>query len=102
MAQNRKRFIVRTKLDGTDLYLEEFDTYMSPIGYSVHYIGKPRRGFGDPILTEHKEEAMRFTENKAKAARKRAEKAYANIECATEKNNRLIFDVEELPSVGRQ
>ena len=100
MAQDRKRFIVRTKMDGTELYLKEFDTYFSPLGYWC-YKEKVTKDC-TPVLTEHRDEAMRFTENKAKAAKKRAEKAYGNIECMTEKGNRLHFDVEELPKVGRK
>lgn len=103
MAQDRKRFIVRTKLDGTDMFVSGFDTYISAYDYFLPIIGgKPSKNFGDPTLTEKIGEALRLTENKAKAARKRAEKAYANIECTTQKESRLKFEVVELTNTGRK
>lgn len=102
MAQDRKRFIVRTKLDGTDMFVSGFDTYISAYDYFLPFISKPSRNFGDPTLTEKIEEALLLTENKAKAARKRAEKAYADIECRTEKDCHLHFEVVELPNMGRR
>lgn len=107
MAQDRKRFIVRTELDDSELFIEGFDTHLSAFDFFSPFagkplIGKPTRNFGDPVLTEKISGALRLTENKAKAARKRAEKAYANIECTTEKKSRLKFEVVELTNTGRK
>ena len=107
MAQDRKRFIIRTELDGSELFIEGFDTHLSAFDFFSPFagkplIGKPTRNFGEPVLTEHISDALRLTENKAKAARKRAEKAYADIECTTEKGCRLHFEVVELQNTGRR
>lgn len=102
MSQDRKRFIVRTKLDGTDMFVSGFNIYISAYDYFLSIIGKPSKNFGDPTLTEKIGEALRLTENKAKAAMNRAEKAYADIECTTEKDCHLHFEVVELPNMGRR
>ena len=72
------------------------------MGSGQYLIGEFTRDFGDPILTAKISEALRMTENKAKAARKRAEKAYADIECTTEKGCHLHFEVVELQNTGRR
>lgn len=102
MAQDRKRFIIRTELEGSELFIEGFDTHLSAFEYFSPLIGKPTRNFGEPVLTEKISDALRLTESKAKAARKRAEKAYANIECTTEKGCHLHFEVVELQNTGRR
>ena len=104
MAQDRKRFIVRTKLDGTDLFVSAFVTHISEDSFFLHPIigGQPTKNFGNATLTEKIGEALRLTENKAKAAMKRAEKAYADIECTTEKGGHLHFEVVELQNTGRR
>lgn len=94
----KKPFVVRTKLDGTAFFLKEYRKI-------IYDWWRPDKGQESPILsatlTQHDYEATRYTENKAKAAKKRAEKAYSNIECTTERKHRLKFEVVNLQTGER-
>ena len=94
MKRNAKKpFVVRTKLDGTEFFLKEYRRIICDWWDPNKRKESP---FISNTLTQHDYEATRYTENKAKAAKKRAEKVYADIECTTERKHRLTFEVVNL------
>ena len=100
----RKPFLVRTQLDGSYLYIkkEERRREWWEDGFFTRQPRTPTHFEDRTTLTPHAFEAAFFTENTAKAAKKRANKRYADIICETERNGRLQFEVVNVSDIERK
>ena len=86
MAEETANYVLRARIQGNDFFLKEFDSWFWLDDAPTE----------DAVLTQLKDDAMRLTAAKAKAAQKRADKTYSRIEPSGTRHKHLNLEIVAL------
>lgn len=86
MVEENANYVLRARIQGNDIFLQEFDPWF--------WLGDSPTE--DAVLTLLKEDAARFTAVKAKSAKKRAENTYVRLEPSGSRHKHFDFEIVAL------